>query len=364
MVMTTLFGLVAAVVLSAHCWEATALPLKGSKFFPFNATEAVSRARQGWPCFSPYCKPPKGMKYKRLQNVSPRIQWDDAGGYCGSMAVQDVTLGKGAWVSQQQVRDHTKPGGGHDNEILATNIELALKNLKLKFDAFDYKSTPVPQADAYRQWIKKHLVAGNGIAWMIMLQGGCYPVYPGLPYGFYSHVEPVYGIYSNHPLTADGEWYDDDVLVHGTDADTHSYYRTFKSLPAGVNDRNCSECGGGYLGYPCIFEQYGFGYAITGMDDEVAGLPLSLAVDDASEPDTRSGSRPTHLHGTVTVSQVKEDVNYTIWRWDAVDSLFDTTKATSSHRFTGTSNATYVYRAEDTILSSGTTYFRCYEDQA
>ena len=174
------------------------------------------KAKQGWPCLNKYCEPPKNMKYKRIQNVSPRIQWDDAGGYCGSMAVQDVTLGKGAWVSQQQVRDHTVHGGGHDNEILATNIIEALTNLKLKFDAFDYKNSPVPQADAYRSWIKKHLVAGNGIAWMIMLEGGCYPVYPGLPYGFYSHVEPVYGIYSNHPFTEDGKWYDDDVLVHGT----------------------------------------------------------------------------------------------------------------------------------------------------
>ena len=213
----TIFGAILLIIIfSVHVETTLALlPLKHSKNF-INTTEAVLKAKQGWPCMNKYCKPPKDMKYKRLQNVSPRIQWDDAGGYCGSMAVQDVTLGKGAWVSQQQVRDHTQPGGGHDNEILATNIELALTNLKLTFDAFDYKNSQVPQADAYRTWIKKHLVAGNGIAWMIMLEGGCYPVYPGLPYGFYSHVEPVYGIYSNHPFTDDGKWYDDDVLVHGT----------------------------------------------------------------------------------------------------------------------------------------------------
>ena len=341
-----------------------ALPLKTSKNF-INTTEAILKAKQGWPCMNKYCKPPTDMKYKRIQGVSPRIQWDDAGGYCGSMAVQDVALGKGAWVSQQQVRDHTHPGGGHDNEILATNIELALTNLKLKFDAFDYKTTPVPQADAYRTWIKKHLVAGNGIAWMIMLEGGCYPVYPGLPYGYYSHVEPVYGIYSNHPFTNDGKWYDDDILVHGTDADTHSYYRRFDSLPAGVNGHNCSECGGGYLGFPCIYEQYGFGYSITDLDDDKPGMPLSLAVDDASEPDTRSGAHPIKFHGTVTVSNLKPNGNYTIFRWDDIDGMFDITKATSSHNFifNGEKNSTtYVYKDDDTILSSGTTYYRCYEE--
>ena len=59
---------------------------------------------------------------------------------------------------------------------------------------------PTPQADAYRGWIKQQLAAGHGIAWMIMLQGAYYPVYPSLPYGFYSHVEPVLGIYSGRPL--------------------------------------------------------------------------------------------------------------------------------------------------------------------
>ena len=49
------------------------------------------------------------------------------------------------YISQQQVRDHTVPGGGHDNEILTTNVETALKNLKLKYDAFDFKNEIVPQ---------------------------------------------------------------------------------------------------------------------------------------------------------------------------------------------------------------------------
>ena len=62
-----------------------------------------------------------------------------------------------------------------------------------------------PQAGKYLTFIKKHLVQGNPLAWFIMLHGGCYPVYPGVPYGDYSHVEPVYGIYSDHPLTDDGQ---------------------------------------------------------------------------------------------------------------------------------------------------------------
>merc|ERR1711981_426204 len=59
----------------------------------------------------------KDMKYEKSVASQPGYQWDDAGGYCGSWAIQRATLAKGAWISQQQVRDHTSPGGGHDNEI-------------------------------------------------------------------------------------------------------------------------------------------------------------------------------------------------------------------------------------------------------
>merc|ERR1719329_495496 len=77
------------------------------------------------------------MKYEKIIPSQPGFQWDDAGGDCGSWAVQRATLTKGAWISQQQVRDHTVPGGGHDNEILSTNIVTALKNLHLDFEGFD-----------------------------------------------------------------------------------------------------------------------------------------------------------------------------------------------------------------------------------
>ena len=194
------------------------------------------------------------------------------------MYIQELALGKGAYISQQQVPDHTTAGGGHDSEILETNIGLALKNLKLNFEFWDYKNERTPQADGYRTWIKKQLVAGHGLAWMIMLSGGHYPVYAPLsPYGFYSHIEPVYGIYTDYPLN-DTKWYDDDYLAHSTDADTQTYYRRFDSLVADVDSKNVSQCEGNYRGYPCIYVKWGFGWAITGLNDAREGLPLSLSV--------------------------------------------------------------------------------------
>jgi hypothetical protein len=72
----------------------------------------------------------------------------DAGGYCGSASIQTAVMGKGASISEQQVRNHSTAGGGNDNEILATNTEGALTSLKIEFEGFDYKNLPTPQASA------------------------------------------------------------------------------------------------------------------------------------------------------------------------------------------------------------------------
>jgi len=313
-----------------------------------------------FPCLASECRKPV-KKYERLLNTQPGVQWMDHGGYCGAWSIQRATMAKGAWISQQQVRSHTVPGGGHDEEILATNIDLALRNLKLKAEGFDYKHLPTPQADAYRRWIKEKLVVGHAVVWMIMLKGGHFPVYPGVPYGQYSHVEPVVGIMSDRPLN-DTEWYDDDYLVHYTDADQHAYYRSMKSLPDDTTLKgNCANKD--YPGYPCIYEKYGFGWSIEGFLDERAGLPLSLTVEPSrSEPDTRLGGRPEPLTGTLTIEGLTPGATYTLYRWDSVDAAFHYEQAQVVHKFVA-KNARESYIDPKTFLSNGTTYYRCLQDE-
>lgn len=312
-----------------------------------------------FPCSAHECRKPTKM-YQRILNAQPGVQWMDHGGYCGAWSVQRAAMTKGAWISQQQVRNHTVPGGGHDEEILDTNIELALANLKLKFEGFDYKHLPTPQADAYRKWMKAKLASGHALVWMIMLQGEKYPVYPGLEYGFYGHVEPVVGILSDRPLN-DTEWYDDDYVVHYTDADEHAYYRSMSSLTDGLSQSGpCARAD--YVGYPCVYEKYGIGWAIEGLQDAHDGRPLSLTVvPSRSEPNTRLGGKPIPLIGTVTIEELVENWQYAIYRWDSVASAFDYTKPRSVHRFTAT-GPTEVFKDPISIPSDGTVYYRCVVD--
>jgi hypothetical protein len=214
-------------------------------------------------CEDGLCEEP-GLKYERRVAVQPGYQWDDAGGYCGSWASQRAFLALGAWISQQQVRDHTThcnssaPNGGHDAEILSCNIDEAWTNLKIDYEAFDYKGTKLPQATEYFKWLKKQLAAGRVVAWMIMWSGQQYPIYNLTPpAGMYGHVEPVVGIQSNHPLD-DETVYADDVVMHYTDAGINTVHRVISSLPgkwSGPGQKaNCGQykyCIGNPYGVSC-----------------------------------------------------------------------------------------------------------------
>eukprot|EP00658_Telonema_sp_P-2_P047433 TRINITY_DN3607_c0_g6_i2.p1 TRINITY_DN3607_c0_g6~~TRINITY_DN3607_c0_g6_i2.p1 ORF type:complete len:300 (+),score=56.83 TRINITY_DN3607_c0_g6_i2:267-1166(+) len=290
----------------------------------------------------------------------PGFQWDDAGGYCGSWATQRVTLAKGAWISQQQVRAHTSPCGGHDNEILSCNIEEALTNLKIDFEGFNYKSTPLPQTEAYFAWLKAHLAGGNAVAWMIMWSGQEYPIYNLTPpAGMYGHVEPVIGIQSSHPLNHT-QVYDDDTVLHFTDGGVNTVHRRITSLPGtwgGVGQQ--ADCGA--YSY-CIGNPYGFGWAVKGFtpdSKQAVSVPASLRVDPwRSEPDTRSGQAPTELKGTLTVTGLIQGESYAIYRWDGVGEAF----ADYSDKWLRTSfratNGSFVYVDDKSFKSDGTTYYR------
>jgi hypothetical protein len=234
--------------------------------------------------------------------------------------------------------------------------------LKIKAEAFDYKNLPTPQADTYKRWIKKQLVAGHPIAWMIMLGSESrpphYPVYPGLPYGFYSHVEPVFGYYSDHPLE-DPDWHPGDYIEHASNGSPHPYYREVDKLTDNLNfTGNCAVSG--YPGDPCVYEEYGFAWAFQDVLDSTHpddGMALSLAMDQDAEPDTRRGQAPVSLFGTVTVTGLTPGKKYVLYRWDSVDTAFNYELA--SHIDFTADGATFAHKDTRAIISNQVAYYRC-----
>jgi len=279
--------------------------------------------------------------------------------------VQRAVMAKGAYISQQQVRDHAQYGGGHDEEILDTNIDGALKKLKIKGVGFQYNVLPTPQSEEYLHFIKKSLLAGNPVIWMVMFGGDSYPdagyEYDNKTNGIYGHIEPLVGIYSNHPLSDDSV-YDDDVFAYFDDASKTTHYVSPKKVPGDCtfgSQAHCrAHCPTGLFGQ-CVWRQRGYMWSIEDLLDQHESAQLALSISPwASEPYTRGGAKPIEITGTVTAAGLVIGSKYDIYRWDSAEDAFTYNKTSIIHSFTAT-NETYVLKDPKTFLSSSATYYRC-----
>jgi len=323
------------------------------------------------------CEPPMAA-FSKVQPVQSRSQWTDSGGYCGALSVQAIAMSYGAYISQAQVRLATGGGQGITGMVMHYNIQRALDKLKLSHEAWDWKHEAVPQADGYLAWLKQKLAAGHPVVWMIQTKEHAIAAeqpgslsWPKIP--VYTHIEPVWGIFSNHSLD-DSKVYPEDVLVHGADYGARGViegphlYRRFDSLVDTTSMKgNCSIAQVG-IGkneyYPCIMNDVGIGYAITGVVEPAgASLPVSLAVDRFDEPDFPwQREDPCELHGVVTAQGLTAGQTYSLLRWDDfsrvpedgryLDSAFD-------RRYTFTAaSAQHVFEDPVGFMSNGTTYYR------
>lgn len=198
---------------------------------------------------------------------------------------------------------HGDPSVGY--EVGTLNIGPALKNLKIEHELFNYEETPIPQSPSYLKWLKKNLAAGNPIVTFVMCKGDDHAGDVNIPY---DHIEPAWGLYSNHPLS-DPEVYDDDWLVHGSDYSPDGeknlgYFRKFSTLIDDVKmEGNCKAAQAPHglnEAYPCHNDQENWGAAISGIwDPKKITLPMSLWVDNWKEPNVRSGEKPVEMTATL-----------------------------------------------------------------
>lgn len=204
------------------------------------------------------CVPPQ-TKYSRvIPGPQPGQQWNINGGFCGAFSVQHAALAWGAWVSQDLVRKanrnqnipHPAPWHGSTTlgyEVMPRNVAYTAAALRLNYDEWDY-NLPSPQAPAFKRWLKMHLSGGNAIAWFPICKGDSHVCYPeSCPNGgACDHVEPMYGIFSNHPLT-DPNVYADDWILHASDQDYQPYYRKLDELDDTLAmNGNCAKAGSGF----------------------------------------------------------------------------------------------------------------------
>jgi len=310
-------------------------------------------------CGHPYdspevCHPPVAQ-YSYVFPIPARKQWPDRDGYCGSLSAQTAALGWGAWISQDQVR---KSIGDH--EIGPSNMEDALRALKWNYEKWNTRATR-PQWKNYLVWMKNHIHKRHPCIWYIMTKERT-----NTTTGRFTHIEPVYGMFSNKSLSST-TYNDDDVLVHASDWDKNNYYRTFGSMPDNSRmEGNCKDAPVGIgknEAYPCLDDESNDGYCVTGpVDPAGKSLPMTLDVGRWDEPDVIRGEKPVQLTATVTVESLTPKTNYILYRFDGVKSVPTDSNYekgyVSRHTFTATGK-TYTWKDDHGITSNEASYYRC-----
>lgn len=319
------------------------------------------------------CVPPKSKYSLRIPGPAPGQQWNINGGFCGAWSTQQCALSVGAWISQDLVRKSNKDQQGIQHnmhgdrtlgyEVMPINVAYTAQHLKLKYEEWDY-SHSTPQATVYKKWLKSHLIKGHPVVWFPICKGDGHNCYQGsCPNGGQcDHVEPMFGIYSNHSLD-DSTVYADDWILHASDQDYEPYYRPIKSLEDDLSMRgNCLHAGSGFGKnemYPCFDEKVTYGLAVTGI--AVTGtLPVSLMVDITYEPNVRNRERASQVHGKVTVSGLTSGTSYTLFRYGSTADLPSgppfAPKAEHTKDFVAT-GPTWTYSDPNTFASNSATYY-------
>ena len=339
----------------------------------FPSTALVSaQLNDGRCCYPGVCVEPDS-KFKEVLPVRPRKQWNTAGGFCGSLSIQVMMLGHGAWISEDLIRKgnigakchgHSSPTDGC--EVGPENYAETAQGLRLRYDVWDYVGQPQPQAAGFKAWIKAHLVKREPVMWAPMEKGES----PHQPYGpestpgggAFDHHEPIIGIGSQHDLS-DSQVYDDDWLLHFSAQDLMPYYRNFSSLEDGLHmDGNCKEASTTYPdreAFPCFYEKVAYGLAIKGIDVAAPTLPVTIDVDRQMEPNVRNHEIAVPLHAVVTASRLVPGTSYVLYRYTGFNSF---PASNFEHGYESkvpfiASGDTWTYQDPKSFLSSNATYY-------
>ena len=100
--MRVLFAAAAGIAAAVAASQADALPF-GSK--PLLRGGDGEDFPQPGACVKPaVCTAPDHAQHSRVMQVGSRSQWEDNGGYCGSLSVQAIAMNFGAYISQDKAR--------------------------------------------------------------------------------------------------------------------------------------------------------------------------------------------------------------------------------------------------------------------
>ena len=233
------------------------------------------------------------LEYRVVAETGARFQWENDGGYCGSVSVQIAGLKMGFWMSQDQGR---KIAGGE--VLLGSNMDSLLNALKLNYTNYNGPNkSGVADRENYLQWIQDAMQAENLVIVSVktndLLWRGDLS---------YDHIMAINAV--------DGHskgYYGSDIIKYSDGLDGLESTTTFNNWRDGWNDSSQ---------YYFLPEKKQYGVKIFGMAGDDETHPIYLTVDNNSEPNVSQGANPVFKSAIVHMDNLVAGTTYTLLRWD------------------------------------------------
>jgi len=289
------------------------------------------------PSLAPVTTPtPTPKNFSVSNDIPPRLQWAANNGYCGEVSFANAGLYYGQYLSQFDIRDIASQKKAQNlttsQLLLGSNDAYAATQLHL--NAITWKTANKQSSSSFLTWVKSNVISKYPVIIGVYTNEnrfyGLTDVNAGDP--DYDHIATVIGLSSKAPLNNPATYYSDDLLQlsdHGLWTGTSNnlpqyiFNFSFGSFQGTRQQANASTASV----YTLPLGNTNYGVAITGvMDLDGSTVPVRLATSSNNEApsmkegsNTRPGSSPLTL--TITVSNLKPNVTYNLYRYNAAASV-------------------------------------------
>jgi hypothetical protein len=323
--------------------------------------------------------PDFNRKYVIVNDIPPRLQWENNRGYCGETAMISAGLYYGQYISQYDARlmASYKNQDGDNQLLLGKNDTIAARTMRLEYVPYISQDSR-----SFMEWVKQQVNSG-------------YPVIIGVfnnefrldedqknPLAGdkeYDHIVPVIGFGSNEPLTE--KFNETDKLLISdnglyTPGKTIPYYFEYE-MSKFFSDRREANAPHGNMYSLLELPEYksaesvnNYAIVITGVIGHEETLPVRIktnfnyekpAIEQATKTDPAQRPAPMALTLTVTVSDLVPKTDYYLFRYnDENDVPFTDFIANSSKASRSTINidsgTSYTFNID--IMSNQKVFFR------
>jgi hypothetical protein len=312
------------------------------------------------PAFGGAKRTPRTETNAWRNNIPPRLQWENNHGYCGEVSLISAGLYYGQYMSQYDARAVATKNAPQSSSqlLLGINDVYAAQQMHLKYIAFD--TDDEESSDDFLAWVKQNVVKGYPVVIGVFINQYLFDEGKKPGDDEYDHIVPVNGIDTNHPFS-DPNYYADDKVYFSDNGlwplgGPAVYMYNYACGPFQLSREQANAPTSPIYSLPlCTPDNTvgNYGIAITGVAD-VNGdtLPVRITANlNYEKPDiaNKSNTRPspTPLMLTITVSNLVPNVKYTLYRYNALDSVPESNFNAKAHQ---------AYESWNFEITTGTTY--------